>query len=200
MVVSGTVGPRGDGYDSAGAPSADEAADYHAPQVAAFAAAGADLVGAYTLTTTGEAVGIVRACRAHGLPAAISFTVEVDGRLPDGTTLADAVGEVDRHGAPDYFLVNCAHPEHVMAALPASADGDEDGDGADWRTRLLGVRYNASTRSHGELDEAEDLDAGDLDRIAAGHATVAPLLPDLAVVGGCCGTGAAHVARLWGVG
>jgi S-methylmethionine-dependent homocysteine/selenocysteine methylase len=162
--------------------------------VAAFAAAGADLIGAYTLTTAGEAVGIVRACRAHRLPVAISFTVEVDGRLPDGTTLADAVALVDRLAAPDYFLVNCAHPEHVMAALLPPDGGD------DWRTRLLGVRYNASTRSHAELDEADDLDAGDLDRIAAGHAAVVPLLPNLSVVGGCCGTGAAHVARLWGVG
>ncbi|GAA5033168.1 homocysteine S-methyltransferase family protein [Terrabacter aeriphilus] len=194
VVVSGTVGPRGDGYRSAGSPSPDEAAAYHAAQVSAFAEAGADLVAAYTLTTPGEAIGVVRAAREHGIPVAISFTVEVDGRLPDGTGLADAVEQVDAQAAPDHYLVNCAHPEHVLAGLPGP------GEGADWRTRVLGVRYNASTRSHAELDEAEDLDAGDLDRIADGHTRVASRLPGLTVVGGCCGTDASHVARLWGVG
>ena len=164
MVVSGVVGPRGDGYRSAGAPDPDEAADYHRAQVAAFADAGADLVTAYTLTTPGEAIGVVRASREHGLPVAISFTVEVDGRLPDGTPLSDTICEVDAQAAPDYYLVNCAHPQHVLAgpARPAA--------GTDWRTRLLGVRYNASTRSHAELDDAEDLDAGDLGLLADGHA------------------------------
>jgi S-methylmethionine-dependent homocysteine/selenocysteine methylase len=191
--VSGVVGPRGDGYRSAGAPAPDEAQAYHEPQVAAFATAGADLVSAYTLTTAGEAVGIVRAAHGHGLPVAISFTVEVDGRLPDGTTLGDAVEAVDAAAAPELYLVNCAHPEHVLAALPDAGEGS-------WRSRIQGVRYNSSTRSHAELDDADDLDVGDLDRIADGHARVRRLLPQLSVVGGCCGTDASHVARLWGVG
>jgi S-methylmethionine-dependent homocysteine/selenocysteine methylase len=192
VVVVGVVGPRGDGYRSAGAPSPAEAADYHHAQVAAFAGAGVDVVTAYTLTTAGEAIGLSRSCREHGLPVAISFTLEVDGRLPDGTTLADAISEVDDGAAPDYYLVNCAHPEHVLAGLDAD-------DGSGWRSRLLGLRYNASTRSHAELDEAHDLDAGDLDTIAAGHDRVVARLPSVMVVGGCCGTDASHVARLWGV-
>lgn len=193
VLVVGVVGPRGDGYRSHGAPSPVEAADYHRAQVAAFAAAGADLVTAYTLTTAGEAVGIAQACREHGLPVAVSFTVEVDGRLPDGSTLAAAMREVDGEAAPAYYLVNCAHPEHVLAAL-------ELDDEIDWGSRLLGLRYNASTRSHAELDEADDLDPGDLDVIAAGHDAVLAVLPRVTVVGGCCGTDASHVARLWGLG
>lgn len=196
VAVVGVVGPRGDGYRSAGAPSPAEAADYHRAQVAAFAEAGADLVTAYTLTTAGEAVGISQACRGLELPVAISFTVEVDGRLPDGSTLAAAIATVDEQAAPDYYLVNCAHPEHVLAAL--STDGGDDG--IDWRSRMLGLRYNASTRSHAELDQADDLDAGDLDAISAGHDRVVGRLPGVTVVGGCCGTDASHVARLWGVG
>lgn len=192
VLVVGMVGPRGDGYRSDDAPAPDEAADYHRAQVAAFAAAGADLVTAYTLTTPGEAVGVVEACREHDLPVAVSFTVEVDGRLPDGSTLAGAVAAVDAAAAPDYFLVNCAHPEHVLAALDSLDQTDLSG-------RILGMRYNASTRSHAELDEAEDLDPGDLDVIGAGHERVAGRLPSLPVVGGCCGTDASHVARLWGV-
>jgi S-methylmethionine-dependent homocysteine/selenocysteine methylase len=193
VVVVGVVGPRGDGYLSAGAPSPAEAADYHLAQVTTFAEAGVDVVTAYTLTTAGEAIGVVRSCRERGLPVAISFTVEVDGRLPDGTTLAETISEVDDRAAPDYYLVNCAHPQHVLAGL------DADLDGSSWRSRLLGLRYNASTRSHAELDDADDLDAGDLDTISAGHDRVVGRLPGVTVVGGCCGTDASHVARLWGV-
>jgi homocysteine S-methyltransferase len=193
VVVVGVVGPRGDGYLSAGAPSPAEAVDYHHAQVATFAEAGVDVVTAYTLTAAGEAIGVAQACREHALPVAISFTVEVDGRLPDGTTLAETIAEVDGREAPDYYLVNCAHPEHVLAGM------DADDDGSAWRSRLLGLRYNASTRSHAELDDADDLDAGDLEVISAGHDRVVGRLPGVTVVGGCCGTDASHVARLWGV-
>ena len=117
--VVGMVGPRGDGYAAGSAASADEAAEYHAAQVASFAAAGADQVSALTMTDTHEALGVARAAAASGIPAVISFTVETDGRLPDGTPLAEAVTVVDRESPPAYFMVNCAHPQHV---LPAFAD------------------------------------------------------------------------------
>jgi homocysteine S-methyltransferase len=191
VVVSGTVGPRGDGYHPGARVDPDQAAEYHLPQVRAFAAAGADQVTALTLTDPGEAVGITRAARSVGLPVAISFTVETDGRLPDGTDLGGAVAEVDRAATPDYFMVNCAHPQHLLPAL---------GSAGDWTGRVLGLRYNASTRSHAELDAADDLDTGDLDLLAAGHTELAPRFARLAVLGGCCGTDARHVARLWGTG
>ena len=190
VTVSGMVGPRGDGYRSGGDVDPDEAAAYHAPQLEAFAEAGADLTTALTLTTPGEAVGVVRAARSVGLPVAVSFTVETDGRLPDGSLLADAVERVDAEGGPDFFLVNCAHPHHVLRAL------DEPGG---WQSRIRGLRCNASTASHAELDEAEQLDEGDLGVFAAGHTAIRSRLPWLTVLGGCCGTDVRHVARIWGV-
>lgn len=188
VVISGMVGPRGDGYQPGGEPAPDEAADYHAPQVEALARAGADIVSAYTLTSVGEATGIVRAARAAGVPVAISFTVETDGRLAGGETLAEAIAAVDAAASPEYFQVNCAHPLHVAAAL-AEPGG--------WRERIRGVRYNASARSHAELDEAEDLDEGDIGLLAGRHRELVPALPALAIVGGCCGTDARHVSALW---
>jgi S-methylmethionine-dependent homocysteine/selenocysteine methylase len=188
VVISGMVGPRGDGYRPGEEPAPDEAADYHAPQVQALAEAGADIVSAYTLTSVGEAIGIVRAARAAGVPVAISFTTETDGRLAGGETLAQAIAAVDAAASPEYFQVNCAHPVHVAAAL-AEPGG--------WRERIVGVRYNASTRSHAELDEAGDLDEGDIGLLAARHRQLAPELPSLAIVGGCCGTDARHVSALW---
>lgn len=186
-VVSGVIGPRGDGYVSDDAPDPDEAAEYHRPQLAAFADAGADLATVLTLTTPGEAVGLVRAAYDVGLPIEIGYTVETDGRLPDGSTLADAVAAVDDAA---YVVVNCAHPTHVAHAVDRGA----------WQQRVVGFRPNASTLSHAELDDAEELDEGDVETLVATHRSLAPHFPNLTVVGGCCGTDARHVAALWRTG
>jgi S-methylmethionine-dependent homocysteine/selenocysteine methylase len=188
VVISGMVGPRGDGYQPGTEPGPAEAAAYHAAQIEALAGAGADIVSAYTLTSIGEAIGIARAAEAAGVPVAISFTTETDGRLPGGESLAEAITQVDAAAAPAYFQVNCAHPVHLAAAL-AEPGG--------WRERILGVRYNASTRSHAELDEADGLDEGDIGLLADRHRHLTPALPALAIVGGCCGTDARHVEALW---
>ncbi len=187
-LVSGAVGPRGDGY-LAGGTDADEAAEYHAAQVRSFATAGADLVHAMTMTGPAEAVGVVRAARATGLPVAISFTVETDGRLPDGRALGDAVAQVEAAAPADWYGVNCAHPTHIAPAL----------DGAAWQDRLRFLRPNASTLTHEELDAMEVLDAGDLGLLTGTARSVRELVPSLNVVGGCCGTDSRHVAALWGV-
>jgi len=190
VVVSGMIGPRGDGYRPDRLLEPDEAAAYHHPQIEAFAEAGAAMVTAMTLCDVGEAIGIARAARVVGLPMAISFTVETDGRLPGGASLSQAITEVDAAAGPDYFLVNCAHPTHIE---PAFAE-----PGA-WRERIVGVRPNASTKSHAELDEATELDAGDPQLLATAYDRLRPLLPRLSIIGGCCGTDTRHVASLWGV-
>jgi len=120
--VGGLTGPRGDGYVAGEDADSDEAAEYHAHQARAQTAAGADLMTALTFTGAGEAIGFVRAVRDAGVPVAVGFTVETDGRLPDGTTLRDAIARVDAAAAPDYYVVNCAHPTHVAPGL-ASEDG-----------------------------------------------------------------------------
>ncbi len=187
VLVSGAIGPRRDAYAQGPPMEPSVAQAYHEQQVEAFAEAGADLVTAFTLSDPGEAIGIAHAARDHGLPAVIGFTVEVDGRMLDGSTLREAIELVDRESRVLHFMVNCAHPEHVRGAL---SDGD-------WRGRIASVRYNASTRSHAELDAAEELDAGDVRVLRREHDRLRALLPALSVVGGCCGTDARHVAALW---
>jgi S-methylmethionine-dependent homocysteine/selenocysteine methylase len=159
IAVCGAIGPEGDAYRPARFLTAEEAAAYHAPQVEALVAAGVDMVSAYTLSYVDEAIGIVRAADAAGVPVSISFTVETDGRLPDGEALPTAVERLDREtdGAATYLMVNCAHPSHFAAEL-----GGRDA----WRERIVGIRANASRRSHAELDEAPDLDSGDPDELA----------------------------------
>jgi len=187
--VIGAIGPRGDGYVAGERADPDEAADYHRAQIEAFADAGADVVAAYTLTGPEEGIGVARAARTVGVPVWVGFTVETDGRLPDGTTLADAVALVEEHEPADGYVVNCAHPLHIAPGL----------DGGDWLSRVVQVNPNASTQTHAELDAAEELDEGDLELLTTSYDHLRPMLPGLRVVGGCCGTDARHVAALWGV-
>jgi homocysteine S-methyltransferase len=189
MVVSGCLGPRGDGYSPEAQLAAADARAYHTPQIATLCEAGADVVAAFTMTHTGEAIGVARAAVDVGIPVVISFTTEIDGRLPSGETLADAIARTDdaTRGAPLYYMVNCAHPTHLA---PALAD-----EGA-WRARIGGVRANASTRSHAELDASTELDAGDPHRLGEEYRALRAALPALRVVGGCCGTDHRHVAAI----
>ncbi len=189
VVISGCVGPRGDGYRPAQLMTEDEAHRYHSTQIATFAGTDADLVTAMTITYPAEAVGVARAAEEAGIPAVISFTVETDGRLPDGTTLQEAVLAVDAatEGYPSYYMVNCAHPAHFAGVL---------GHGGDWTSRLRGVRANASKRSHAELDEAEDLDDGDPQELGREYRQLRETSPQLTVLGGCCGTDRRHVQEI----
>jgi S-methylmethionine-dependent homocysteine/selenocysteine methylase len=188
-VLNGVVGPRGDGYVVGDLMTAQEAADYHSLQARAFASAGAQMMTAVTMTYAGEAIGITDAATAAGLPVAISFTVETDGRLPSGQELGEAITEVDEatHGAPAYFMVNCAHPTHFTGVLE---------EGGSWVERVKGVRANASTMSHAELNDAEELDRGDVAGLARHYAELRRVLPDMRVAGGCCGTDAAHISAI----
>lgn len=188
MIISGCIGPRGDGYRVDNEMTAEEARRYHEAQVATFADTAADLVSALTLTYTAEAVGVARAAQNAGIPSVISFTVETDGRLPSGQSLGEAIEEVDdqTQGAVAYFMINCAHPTHFAHVL-------EDGD---WRARIRGLRANASEKSHAELDEAEELDSGDPAALARQYRELQTRLPSLTVVGGCCGTDHRHVAEI----
>jgi homocysteine S-methyltransferase len=193
IVICGCVGPRGDGYRVAETMTAEEAERYHSSQVEVFAETTADLVSALTMTYAEEAIGIVRAAQRAGIPAVASFTVETDGRLPSGQPLQEAIEQVDTEtdGAVAYFMVNCAHPTHFAHVLePGSATLE----------RIRGLRANASTMSHAELDEAEELDEGDPVDLARNYAELRRRLPRLNVVGGCCGTDHRHIreiCRVW---
>jgi S-methylmethionine-dependent homocysteine/selenocysteine methylase len=188
MVLSGCIGPRGDGYAPESFMTAAEAEAYHARQVGVFAAAGADMVTPTTMTYLEEAVGIARAAEAAGIPVVVSFTVETDGCLRQGMALGEAIEACDAAtgGYPAYYMVNCAHPSHFRDRLA----------GGGWRARIGGIRANASKLSHDELDNAETLDDGDPRELAAEYRALLPLLPGLRVLGGCCGTDHRHVGAI----
>ena len=188
-MLSGNVGPRGDGYVAENLMSMDQASDYHGSQIGVLADAGVEVVTAITMTYPGEAAGVVAAAKRRALPSVIGFTTETDGRLPSGQTLADAIGEVDEltGGGPVYYMINCAHTDHFSDSLTESED---------WTARIGGVRANASRLSHAELDEMEVLDDGDPQEFGELHLALAERLPWLCVFGGCCGTDHRHIEAL----
>jgi S-methylmethionine-dependent homocysteine/selenocysteine methylase len=189
IVISGCVGPHDDGYDPDVQLSAEAAADYHATQIGTFAGTAADMVTAITMNYAEEAIGVTRAAEAAGLPAVISFTLETDGKLPSGQALGEAIEQTDAEtgSGPAYYMINCAHPTHFERIL--------DGAG-EWRERIRGLRANASTKSHAELDEATELDEGDPADLGTRYAQLRERLPQLNVVGGCCGTDHRHVGEI----
>jgi len=187
-VVNGVIGPRGDGYVAGEQMTSEQASTYHADQIAALAGAGVDQVAAITMTYPQEAIGFVRAASAAGVSCVASFTVETDGRLPSGHTLHDAIALVDAEtdGSAAGFMINCAHPTHFDDAL---SDGE-------WLARIIGIRANASTMSHAELDAAAELDDGDPADLAARYRALLARLPALQTLGGCCGTDDRHIRAI----
>lgn len=187
ILINGIIGPRGDGYIVDAPDGADDHLLFHLPQATALRDAGVDLISAMTMTSTAEALGVARAASAVGLPVAVSFTVETDGRLPSGERLREAVEHVNAEAAPAYFGVNCAHPSHFDACF------DDEGP---WLGRIRSIRANASPRSHAELDEATELDVGDLPNLAGRYLGLRQRLPALNILGGCCGTDHRHIRAI----
>ncbi len=192
IVISGCIGPRDDAYDASDALTANVSQHYHAEQIRIFREENTDLVTALTLTSADEAIGITRAAQAENIPVVISFSLETDGRLPNGQPLADAIKKVDTATGqgPAYFMINCAHPSHFIETLRSNHRSF---------ARIRGIRANASCKSHAELDEATELDRGDPYEFGLYYLDLQQLLPQLTVIGGCCGTDHLHIETIAGL-
>jgi homocysteine S-methyltransferase len=188
FVILGAIGPRGDGYRIDAKMTADEAKNYHARQIRVFSETEADMVGAYTLNYVEEGLGIALAAKDIGMPLALSFTVETDGKLPSGDTLQHAIETVEEKtkGSPAYYMINCAHPKHFAHVLK----------GGGWLNRIRGLRANSSTKSHAELEASTEIDIGNIAELADHYRALRAMLPKITVLGGCCGTDHRHVEAI----
>lgn len=189
VVISGCIGPRGDGYNPSNVMSAKEAQTYHAVQIETFSKTEADVVTAITMNYVEEAIGVVQAAKSFGMPVVISFTVETDGKLPTGQTLKDAIQQVDQGTGnyPAYYMVNCAHPTHFANVLEREEA---------WAERIGGVRANSSKKSHAELDFSVELDEGNPVELGQDYILLFDKLKNLNVLGGCCGTDSRHIEEM----
>jgi S-methylmethionine-dependent homocysteine/selenocysteine methylase len=189
IVISGCLGPRGDGYIPSTAMSVEEAKRYHQPQIETLRDADADLISAFTINYVEEAIGIVLAAQTAGMPVVISFTVETDGHLPTGQSLKDAIQQVDAatDNGPVYYMINCAHPTHFATNLA---------EGEPWTERIRGIRANSSRKSHAELNDSVELDAGNPAELGQQYRELKQRFPHLTVFGGCCGTDERHIVAI----
>ncbi len=191
IILSGCIGPRGDGYKPDNTMTAEEAQEYHSAQIEVFSQTPVDMISAITMNYAEEATGIALAAGAAGLPVVISFTVETNGKLPTGMSLKEAIEQVDKSTsqAPLYFMINCAHPAHFSHVLQTGKDES-------WTSRIRGLRANASCKSHAELDEATALDRGNPEELGSEYKKLKAAFRGLNVFGGCCGTDEEHVLAI----
>jgi len=192
IAISVCIGPRGDGYSPDNKMSDQIAEEYHSVQIKTIANTNADLVSALTMNYNEEAIGIVNAAKKNNIPVVISYTVETDGKLPSGESLEEAIISLDKitDNYVSYFMINCAHPDHFVNVL------DPD---SNWTNRIKGIRANASCKSHSELDESETLDEGDKEQLARDYKNLKSFLPNLNIIGGCCGTDHTHMEEICNV-
>lgn len=189
MPISGCIGPRGDGYVPGALMTPAESARYHGAQIRILADTAADLVSALTLSYSDEAIGILQAAEHHEIPAVISFTLETDGKLPSGEGLGEAIIRCDAESGryASYYMINCAHPTHFQDVLQNRAP---------WLDRIGGLRANASSLSHEELDQSTELDAGNPVEFGQQYQDLRQMLPNLNTLGGCCGTDHNHIGAI----
>lgn len=182
--IGGLIGCRNDGYQPGEGLSPPAAEQFHAWQVNQLARAGVDFLIAETLPNVGEALGIARAMAKTGLPYIISFVINRDGCVLDGTELPSAIGFMDAAlpAKPLGYMVNCSYPTFLHAADQPPALFD----------RLTGYQANASSLDHSALDGAEALQADDIAKWGREMLTLNRSY-GVRMLGGCCGTGVEHL-------
>ena len=65
MILSGNIGPRGDGYNADVKMTIEEAFEYHSHQIGIFADVNTDVVTAVTITYPKEVIGITKAAQRY---------------------------------------------------------------------------------------------------------------------------------------
>lgn len=192
VAICGLMSCRGDAYKPDEAMSADAAADFHAWQADALAAAGVDFLLAATLPALSEALGLARAQAATGLPYVISFVARREGTLLDGTPLSVAISTIDAAVTPRplAYLVNCTHASIFRSALL-----NERNSSPLVKQRVIGLLANTAALSPEELNERTDLVE---EAPAVFGRSVAALRSELGmkILGGCCGTDQRHIECL----
>jgi len=189
IAISVCIGPRGDGYFPDKKMSIEMAEEYHSVQIKIVSDTNADFVSAFTMNYNEEAIGIVNAAKKNNIPVVISYTVETDGKLPSGESLEESITSLDKitDNYVSYFMINCAYPDHFANILEPKKK---------WTKRIKGIRANSSSKSHAELNESETLDKGNKEELAKGFLHLKTLLPNLSIIGGCCGTDHTHLKEI----
>ena len=185
--ICGLIGPKNDCYTPDEGLSVQDSQAYHAWQIEQLVAAGVDYLIAETLPNVEEALGIAKAMALTEVPYIISFVIDKNGLILDGTSLVDAIKYIDSNtnNNPFGYMVNCAFPSFLNA----------DHQPKELFSRLIGYQANASSLDHCDLECAEQLKMND---ISEWGDLVLELNSKYGVeiLGGCCGTNEKHLKYL----
>jgi homocysteine S-methyltransferase len=189
VYVSGCIGPRGDAYGTGGGISEAESEDYHSVQLSNLVETDADMAIAQTFNNIPEAIGVVRAATAIGIPIGVCLTLTTDALLRSGPTLKEAVETIDDRtgGAAAWFGTNCSHPVEFEPAISEA--------GA-WAERLRYIRPNATQMEKIALCKLGHLEDGDPVELGHQIGDVARRFPNADILGGCCGTDERHLGEI----
>ncbi len=194
IYVAGVLGPRNLTYNPREPLPELESLSYHALQALELAAGGADLILGLTLSSLSEALGMSRAIAAVDKPFGISFLVDRFGKLPDGTPLVEAIQKIDEVAPPTFFMLNCCHPSVAYAAIELHSQHPKI-------KRLIGVKANTSSGAPSELEGLPNLDCEQPHIFANALCRLYDNF-GIRMLGGCCGSEAAHIevlAHTWSV-
>lgn len=192
MFIGGLMGCKGDAYTGAGALRTDEALAFHRWQAELFAQTEVDFLYAGIMPTLPEAIGMAQAMASTLLPYMISFTIEENGCLIDGTPICDAIAAIDAQAPvpPVCYMTNCIHPRIAQKAL-AQPFNDQPAV----HERFWGIQANTSPLAYAELDGAAELHCSEPVSFAQDIIALRDAC-GLKIVGGCCGTDDRHMTEI----
>ena len=162
---------------------------------AAILAPHVDLVICETMSSAAEGLAAATGACASGRPVWVAWTLHEDrsGRLRSGETIEEAAAAI-AHLPVSGFLANCCAPESISAAMPALAGlgpWPAGGYANTFRPVPEDWTLDGDRPTDGVSRLRDDLDA----EAYAGHAQTW-LAAGARLVGGCCGIGPDHIARL----
>lgn len=192
MYVGGLVGCRGDAYTGKGCLTRQEAYEFHRWETKLFAGAGVDYLYAALMPTLEEAAGMALAIRETGIPCILSFTIQRDGCLVDGTPIAKAIEYIDNltGNYPVCYMTNCVHPAIVQEALLQPVNQCRT-----VRDRFQGIQANTALLPYDQLDGSRELLTSDPKELAEHIADLMEICC-LKILGGCCGTDDRHMEEI----
>lgn len=192
VYIGGLMGCRGDAYTGKDCLSTEEARVFHHWQAEQFQSAQVDFLMAGILPTLPEALGLAQAMAETELPYLISFTIQDNGCLIDGTPIAQAIAVIDQqtHRPPLGYMTNCVHPAILAQALAQPVNQE-----ALVAERFWGIQANTVADSYENLERGIQLKPTGPKALAQEMALLRERY-GLFLFGGCCGTNGRYLEAL----
>lgn len=192
ILIGGLLGCKGDAYSGEKVLNTNEAYHFHKQQTSQFSGNGIDFLFAGIMPEINEAIGMAQAMAETGMPYIISFMIQKDGCLLDGTALSEAIRVLDErvNPKPVCYMTNCIHPANLIEALMTDKNKNSI-----WINRFKGIQANASPLSCDDLNGCNVLQQDDFENIAD-KMVYLKKQSGLKIFGGCCGTDAIFMELL----